>query len=109
MSDRGVVRATRRRSISESRQPRLNSTSIENDTVFNDNNLSTNQNNLSHQSQPIISHENPESYSESPMWIGIGTRLQARNLPVNNELEMVISHKFEILQSDIAHWQHLID
>ena len=71
--------------------------------------MSTNRNNLSHQSQPIISHENPESYSESPMWIGIGPRLQIRNLPVNNESETVVSHKFEILQSDIARWQHLID
>ena len=43
------------------------------------------------------------------MWSGIGTRLQARNLPVNNNLEKVISHKFEILQSDIVRWQHLID
>ena len=73
MSDRGVVRGARWRSISESGQPGLNSTSINNDLVFNDNDLTANQNNLSHQSQQIISRENPEGYIESPMWVGATT------------------------------------
>ena len=109
MSDQGVVRGTRGRSISESGQPGLNSTSIDNDLVFNDNDLSANQNNLSHQSQQIISCELPEGYIESPMWVGVGTRLQVRKLPANSELETVILNKLEILRSDISHWQYLID
>ena len=69
MSDRGVVRGTRRRSISESGHPRLNSISIDNDLFFNDNDLSITRNNLSHQSQQIISSENLEGLIESPMWV----------------------------------------
>ena len=109
MSNQGVVRGTRRRSISESGQPRLNSTSIDNDLVFNENDLSVNGNNLSHQSQQIISSENPEGFIESPMWVGTGTRLQARKLPANREGEIVISNKFESLQSRISEWQFLIE
>ena len=67
MSDRGVVRGTSRRSISESGPPRLSSTSIDDDLVFNDNDLSGTRNNLSHQSQQIVSSENPEGFIESPM------------------------------------------
>ena len=86
MSNRGVVRGTRRRSISESGQPRLNSTSIDNDLVFNDNDLSIAQNNPSRQSQQIISSEIPEGFIESPMWVGTGTRLLVRKLPANSDL-----------------------
>ena len=109
MSDRGVVQGTRRRSISESGQPRLSSTSIDDDLVFNNNDLSGTQNNLSHQSQQIISSDNPEGFIESPMWVGAGTRLQVRKLPANSDLETVITNKFRILQSKIAKWQYLIE
>ena len=109
MSDRGVVRGTRRRSISESGPPRLSSTSIDDDLVFNDNDLSGTRNNLSHQSQQIISSDNPEGFIESPMWVGAGTRLQVRKLPANSDLETVITNKFRILQSKIAKWQYLIE
>ena len=85
MSDQGVVRGTRRRSISESGHPRLNSTIINNDLVFDDNDLSNTGNNVSHQSQQIISNDLPEGFIESPMWVGTGTRLQARKLPANSE------------------------
>ena len=95
MSDQEVVRGTRRRS--NSGHPRLNSTSIDNDLVFNDNDLFDNQNNLSHQSQQIISSDLPEGFIESPMWVGTGTRLQARKLPANSEQEIVISNKLETL------------
>ena len=47
MSDQGVVRGTRQRSNSESGHPRLNSTSIDNELVFNDSDLSNTWNNLS--------------------------------------------------------------
>ena len=77
MSDQGVVRGTRWRYNSESGHPRLNSTSIDNDLVFNDHDLSNTRNNLSHQSQQVISGEHPDGYIESPMWVGTGTRLQA--------------------------------
>ena len=109
MSDRGVVWGTRPMSISESGPPRLSSTSIHDDLVFNDNDLSGARNNLSHQSQQIISSENPEGFIESPMWVGAGTRLQVRKLPANSDLETIISNKFRILQSKIAEWQHLFD
>ena len=81
MSDQGVVRGTRRRSNSE--------------LVFNDSDLSNTRNNLSHQSQQIISVDFPEDYIESPMWVGTGTRLQARKLPVNCDQEIVISTKLD--------------
>ena len=64
MSDQGVVRGTRQRSISDSGHPRLNSTSIDNDLVFNNIDLYITRNNLSHQSQQIISGENPEGFIE---------------------------------------------
>ena len=84
MSDRGVVRGTRRRSISESGPPRLSSTSIDDDLVFNDNDLSGARNNLSHQSQLIISSENPEGFIESP---GLGLALDYKS---ENYLPIVI-------------------
>ena len=60
MSDRGVVRGTRRRrSISESGHPRLNSTILDSDLVFDDNDLFNTRNNVTHQSQPIISNDSP--------------------------------------------------
>ena len=97
MSYQGVVRETRQRSISESGHPRLNSTSINNDLVFHDNDLSITRNNLSHQSQQIISGENPEGFIESPMWVETGTRLQARKLSANSDLETIILNKLENL------------
>ena len=61
MSDRGVVPGTRRRrSISESGQPRLNSTILDSDLVFDENDLFNTRNNMTHQSQPIISNDSPE-------------------------------------------------
>ena len=78
MSDQGVVRGTRRRSNSESGHPRLISTSIDNELVFNDSDLSNSRNNLRYQIQQIISIDLPEGYIESPMWVRTGTRLQAR-------------------------------
>ena len=109
MSNQGVVWGTRRRSNSESGHPRLNSTSIDNDLVFNDNDLSITRNNLSHQSQQIISDDLPEGFIESPMWVGTGTRLQARKLPANSDQELVISNKLETLRLKISEWQSLID
>ena len=64
MSDQGVVWGTRRRSNSESGHRRLNSTSFDNELVFNDSDLSNKQNNMSHQSQQIISDDFPEEYIE---------------------------------------------
>ena len=105
MSNQGVVRGTRRRSISESGHPRLNSTIINNDLVFDDNDLFNTRNNVSHQSQQIISNDLPEGFIESPMWVGTGTRLQARKLPANSEQEIIISNKFEIIRAKISDWQ----
>ena len=97
MSDQGVIWSTRRRSNSESGHPRLNSTSIDNELVFNDSDLSNTWNNLSHQSQQNISVDLPEGYIESPMWVGTGTHLQASKLPANSDQETVISSKLENL------------
>ena len=97
MSNQRAIRSTRRRSNPESGHPRLNSTRIDNDLVFNDSALSNTWNNLSHQSQQIISVDLPEGYIESPMWVGTGTHLQARKLPANSDKEIVISSKLENL------------
>ena len=78
MSKLRAMRSTRRRSNSESGHPRLNSTSINNDLVFNDTDLSNTRNNQSHQSQQTISVDLPEGYIESSMWVGTVTRLKAR-------------------------------
>ena len=67
------------------------------------------QNNVSHQSQQIISNDLPEGFIESPMWVGTGTRLQARKLPANSEQEIVISNKLEILRSKISEWHASIE
>ena len=67
MSEQRALWSTRRRSNSESEHPRLNSTTIDNDLVFDNTDLSINRNNLSHQSQQIISNDMPEGYNESPM------------------------------------------
>ena len=109
MSDQGVIRGTRRRSISESGHPRLNSTIIDNDLVFDENDLFNTRNNVSHQSQQIISNDLPEGFIESPMWVGTGTRLQARKLPANSDQEIVISNKLENLRLKISDWQSLIE
>ena len=73
MSDYGAWWGARRRSNSKSGHPRLNSTSVDDKLVFINADLSLNRNNLSHQSQQIISNELPEGYIESPMWVGTGT------------------------------------
>ena len=50
-----------------------------------------------------------EGYIESPMWVGTGTRLQARKLPADNNQEIVIVSKLENLQLKISNWQTAID
>ena len=109
MSDQGVVWGTRRRSTSESGQSRLNSTIIDNDVVFDDNELGNTRKNVSHQFQQIISNNLPEGFIESPTWVGTGTRLQARKLPANSEQEIVIANKLEILKSKISEWHTSIE
>ena len=109
MSDQRAMRSTRQRSNSESGHPRLNSTTIDNDLVFNDTDLSNSRNNLSHQSQQIISIDLPEGYIESLMWVGTGTRLQARKLPADSNQEIVIVSKLENLQLKISNWQTAIE
>ena len=64
---------------------------------------------MSHQTQQIISNDLPEGFIESPMWVGTGTRLQARKLPANSEQEIIISNKFEILRAKISKWQASIE
>ena len=88
MSDQREMQSTRRRSNSESGHPRLNSTITDNDLVFNDTDLSNTRNNLSHQSQQIISVDMPESYIESPLLCG--TRLQARKLPADSIRKLLL-------------------
>ena len=58
------------RSNFESGHPRLNSISYDDELVFNNADLSLNRNNLSHQSQQIISRGLPEGFIESPMLVG---------------------------------------
>ena len=67
-----------------------NSTILDSDLVFDDNDLFYTRNNVTHQSQQIISNDSPEGFIESPMWVGTGTRLQARKLPANSEQETII-------------------
>ena len=110
MSDRGVVRGTRRRrSISESGHPRLNSTILDSDLVFDENDLINTGNNVTHRSQPIISNDSPGGFIESPMWVGTGTRLQTRKLPANSDQEHIVSGKFGSLKERIAEWQSIIE
>ena len=66
-------------------------------------------NNLSLQSQQIISVDMPEGYIESPMWVGTGTGLQARKLPADSNQEIVIVSKLENLLLKISNWQTAID
>ena len=109
MSDRGVVRGTRRRrSISESGHPRLNSTILDSDLVFDENDLINTRNNVTHQSQPIISNDSLGGFIESPMWVGTGTRLQTRKFPANSDQEHIISSKFKTLRDQISEWQYII-
>ena len=78
MSDRGVVRGTRqRRSISESGNPRLNSTVLDSDLVFDEHDLVGTRDSVTHRSQPMVSDETG-GFIESPMGIGTSTRLQTR-------------------------------
>ena len=90
-------------------RPRLNSTSFDDELVFNNADLSLNQNNLSHQPQQIIFRGLLEGFIESPMWVGTGTRLQARKLPANSDQQVFIDSKFEIIPAKIATWQRDID
>ena len=110
MSDRaGVVRGTRRRrSISESGHPRLNSTILDSELAFDGHDLMDTRNNAIHRSQPIIGDE-MGSFIESPMGIGISTRLQARRLPADSDRELLISNKLDSLKGEISHWQSIID
>ena len=64
---------------------------------------------MTHQSQQIISNDSPEGFIESPMWVGTGTRLQARKLPANSDQEIIISNKFETLRGKISEWQTIIE
>ena len=43
------------------------------------------------------------------MWVGTGTRLQARKLPANSDQEIVFSSKLENLQLKTSSWQTAID
>ena len=109
MSDRGVVQGTRRRrSISESGHPRLNSTVLDSDLVFDEHDLVNTRNNVTHQSQPIISDETG-GFIELPMWVGTGTWLQTRRFPTNSDKEHIISIKLETLKGKISEWQHIIE
>ena len=102
MSYQGASRGARRQFNSESGHPRLNSTSIDDELVFNNADLSLNRNNLSHQSQQIISCDLPEGFNESPMWVGTGTRIHARKLPANSDQQAFLASKFEIIRVKIA-------
>ena len=51
----------------------------------------------------------PEGYIESPMWVGTGTRIQARKLPANSNQEIFIVSKLENLQLKISNWQKAIE
>ena len=53
---------------------------------------------MSHQSQQIIPSGLPEGFIEYHMWVGTGTRLQARMIS-----------KLEIIRANIATWQRDID
>ena len=43
------------------------------------------------------------------MWVGAGTRLQARRLPANSEQQAFIESKLEIIPANIATCQRDID
>ena len=78
MSDRGVVRGTRRRrSISESGHPRLNSTVLDSDLVFDEHDLVNTRNNVTQRS------------------------------PTNSKQVYVISSKLETLRGKISAWQSI--
>ena len=109
MSDRGVVRGTRRRrSISESGHPRLNSTVLDSDLVFDRHDLVNTRNNVTHQSQPVISDETG-GFIKSPMGVGTSTKLQTRWFPTNSDKELIILGKLETLKKNITEWQHIIE
>ena len=48
-------------------------------------------------------------FIESLMWVGTGTRLQARKLPADSDQQAVIASKFESVRAKIATWQMVID
>ena len=67
MSDRGVVRGTRRRrSISESGHSRLNSTVLNSDLVFDELDLVGTRDSVTHRSQPMVSDET--GGLSNPLW-----------------------------------------
>ena len=79
MSDRGVVRGTRRRrSISESGHPRVNSTILDSDLVFDKHDLVNIRNNVTQRS------------------------------PANSNQEHIMSSKVKILREKISAWQSII-
>ena len=51
----------------------------------------------------------PDGYIESPIWVGTGTRLQARKLPADRNQEIVIVSKLENLQLKFSNWQTAIE
>ena len=61
-----------------------------------------------HQSQPVIGDETV-GFLESPMGIGISTRLQTRRLPTISDKEFLISNKLDSLKREISHWQNIIE
>ena len=61
----------------ESGHPRLNSTVLDSDLVFDGHDLVNTRNNVTHQSHPVISDETG-GFIESPIGIGTSTRLQTR-------------------------------
>ena len=97
MSDQGAWQGARQWSNSKSGPSRVNSTSFEEELFVDYADISFNQNILCHQSQQIIPSGLPEGFIESPMWVGTGTRLQARKLLANSEQQAFIESKLEIL------------
>ena len=43
------------------------------------------------------------------MWVGTGTRLEARKLPTDSDQLAVIASKFEGVRAKIANWQRVND
>ena len=109
MSNPGAAGGTRWQSCSESGPSRLNSSTFD-DKLFAENaDLSINGNNLSNQSQQAIPIDLPEGFIASPMWVGIGTRLQVRKLAAGTDQQAFVESKYECIRESIATWQRDID
>ena len=91
MSDQGASRGAMQRSNYEFGPTRLNSTSFDDELLVDNADLSFNQKSLSHQSQQIIPLGLTEGFIESSMWVGRGTRLQARRFPANSEQQDLLN------------------